>query len=542
MGKARRSVATVTTLLTVLLGCGLGEDPEQRSAPDRPIAGPSAETGAEAAPRTTRARTWAAPVRRSADDAEQSARGRVRLRSADLELVRDRARQRVGLRFTGVPLPRNARIRRAWIQLTADERTVTATELVLRAQATGHAARFRPARGDVSARRTTSAYVRWAPRPWRKAGARGGRQRTPDLGMLVQQVVERPDWEPGNAIAIIVSGRGSRVAASFESRRRAPVLHIEWVGAAGPRGFAFAAAGDYGANRHVARGLAALDRSPAAFNLALGDLDYDQTSSDRAWCAYVRNRLPRKGARFPFELLAGNHEEDGGPDGHINVFAQCLPDRLSADTGPSSGYGAEYAFDFPPDRPLARVVLISPNITVNGIRHTYQTRSPHRAWLVEQIDRARARGQWVVVGMHYPCVTAGRHGCDAGALVLNLLVRKRVDLVLAGHNHIYERSKQLRHGPGCPWVRSGRFDVDCVADPGRDARYRRGAGTVLVTAGTFGGKPQGVNPGDRDRRYFARVDGRSYGFAQFHVRQGRLHGQFRATSGGLRDSFDVVAR
>ena len=65
-----------------------------------------------------------------------------------------------------------------------------------------------------------------------------------------------------------------------------------------PGTFTFAAAGDLGASS-ANTSLTALDRSGVAFYLALGDLDYDQTLTDEAWCDYVKQRLPTLGPSFP---------------------------------------------------------------------------------------------------------------------------------------------------------------------------------------------------------------------------------------------------
>ncbi len=316
-------------------------------------------------------------------------------------------------------------------------------------------------------------------------------------------------------------------------------------GRVAPPPFAFAAAGDHGATPHTAAALSLLDRSDARFYLALGDLDYDETRTDRAWCGYVKNHLPRKGRTFPFELVAGNHEQDGGTDGRIRNHARCLPDRLGSMPGPGSRYGAEYAFTYPRRNPLAKVIMISPNLTVDGELHTYRFGSPHRQWLMRQINRARANGiRWVIVGMHYPCITTGTaHDCDAGPMILNLLVRKRVDLVLAGHNHVYERSKQLRlNRSDCRLIRPGRFDPDCVVPGWRDAVYRKGAGTVLVTAGSFGGRETGADPGDSERGYFTSVDGDAHGFVRYLVRPNRIRGHFVAAAASAADSFRIVRR
>lgn len=307
------------------------------------------------------------------------------------------------------------------------------------------------------------------------------------------------------------------------------------------RSFTFAAAGDHGARRGMARMLSRLDRSSAEFYLALGDLDYDQTPSDRAWCDYVKERLPRKGPEFPFQLLVGNHEADGGPDGRIGNFAACLPDRM----GSSGTYGAQYSFDYPRTDPYARFLMIAPKIRAGGTYYDYGPGTAGRRWLDGQIRAARDAGiGWLVVGLHYPCITTGAsHGCDSGKQVMNFLLRRKVDLVLAGHNHIYERSKQLRlKGKTCPKVVPGRFDRDCVVDSGADGSYRKGRGTVQITAGAVRSGKLGVNPKDGDVRFFVRKNGTVTGYMQYTVTPTSLTGRWKGTSGSFKDRFTIKVR
>ena len=94
--------------------------------------------------------------------------------------------------------------------------------------------------------------------------------------------------------------------------------------------FKFAAAGDHSSGSRTAASLALLDQSGVSFYLALGDMDYDSTPTDEAWCDYIKQRLPTLGPTFPFELVSGNHEEQGGSDGYIMNHAACLPDRLNS--------------------------------------------------------------------------------------------------------------------------------------------------------------------------------------------------------------------
>lgn len=303
-----------------------------------------------------------------------------------------------------------------------------------------------------------------------------------------------------------------------------------------PASFTFAAAGDLGANRRTARSLAALERSPAEFFLALGDLDYDETESDAAWCDYVRERLPTKGVEFPFQVLAGNHEADTGKDGRVRRHAACLPDRI----GVAGTYPTQYSFSYPAQDPVARFVLVSPGLTVDGHAYDYRRGTVDRAWLAHQLRAAREAGEWLVVGMHLMCLSAGEdhRGCDSGRAVHRLVLRHGADLLLVGHNHLYERSEQLTLSAECPSIRP-RFGSACVADRGKDGDYQRGAGTVQVTAGRFGGRRSAVDPDDPDRRWFVKSRADTTGFLQVEVSADRLDARYVPTAGDVRDAFVI---
>jgi hypothetical protein len=310
-----------------------------------------------------------------------------------------------------------------------------------------------------------------------------------------------------------------------------------------PAGFSFAAAGDHGANSKTAASLAALDASGVSFYLALGDLDYGQTPTDEAWCDYVKARLPTLGPNFPFELVSGNHEEQGGTDGYILNHAACLPDRMGSTPGPGSLYGAEYSFDYPVQSPLVRVIMISPNLTIENVAYTYTKGSTRYQWLAGVIDDARSAGiPWVVVGMHEVCLSAGRYGCDIGTDLMNLLVEKRVDLVLQGHDHNYQRSKQLRlDSATCPAVTIG-YDADCVVDDGSDNLYPKGTGSVFVIDGVFGQGGYSVSESDPQAPYFAKIDSSlTSGFTKYTVNTDRIEARFVNSTGGFTDAFAIAA-
>jgi chitodextrinase len=309
-----------------------------------------------------------------------------------------------------------------------------------------------------------------------------------------------------------------------------------------PASFTFAAAGDAGTTSRAVASLAALDASATDFFLMLGDLDYDETPTDAAWCDWVRAGLPNLGPAYPFEIVAGNHEDQNGADGYIMNHAACLPDRLGATLGVEQDYGAEYYFDYPMDAPLMRVFMISPDLQVENVTYGYGMNDVHYRWLSDSIDAARAEGiRWIVVGMHYPCISASNSGCPIGQPLFNLLLQKKVDLVLGGHHHNYQRSKQLALAPGtCPSFVLGEFDQDCVANSGAGV-MDKGAGTVVQVVGTFGRSGSSIKPDDPELPYFATTAGAGNGIMTYTVTPDRLDATFVPSVGSVTDSFSISA-
>lgn len=297
--------------------------------------------------------------------------------------------------------------------------------------------------------------------------------------------------------------------------------------------FSFGAAGDHDAGPDASASLDLLAASSASFYLALGDLSYGGRNSEPAWCDFVKSHV---GPTFPFELVSGNHEDNGG-DGLIENFAACLPDQIGGITGE---YAKEYYFDYPAVNPLARFILISPDLNFGqGQNYQYTVGSAHYNWVASAIDGARAAGiPWVIVGMHKVCITMGNKSCEIRADLMNLLLSRRVDLVLQGHDHNYQRSKQLT----CATVDA--YSPACVADDGADNLYIKDAGTVFVIGGMFGTDFYDISPGDSEAGYFAAwMGGNSnptHGFVKYTVSDTEIVAQFLASAtGSFTDGFAI---
>jgi len=174
--------------------------------------------------------TLTVPIAASADDAEQSTvDGSVALTNPALKIVnRAGVIQIVGLRFAGLSIPQGATIQSAYIQFQCRVATTAAASLLIEGQAADNAATFAKITNNISSRPRTSANVGWAPAPWGTVGAKGADQQTPDLTVVMQEIVNRGGWTAGNSMAFIITGTGVRTAEAFDGLF-APVLHVTFA-------------------------------------------------------------------------------------------------------------------------------------------------------------------------------------------------------------------------------------------------------------------------------------------------------------------------
>ena len=169
-------------------------------------------------------------VAASSDDAEENASGRVGTTSSDLEVTYDRSFQTVGMRFSGTAIPAGANIVNAYIQFQTDETQSVATSLTIQGEDTDNAGSFLKETRNISSRPRTAAAVSWFPPAWTTVGEAGPNQRTPDITSVIQEIVNRPGWSSDNAMVLIITGTGERVAESYDGNSAgAPLLHVEFT-------------------------------------------------------------------------------------------------------------------------------------------------------------------------------------------------------------------------------------------------------------------------------------------------------------------------
>ncbi|MGQ0843419.1 MAG: metallophosphoesterase family protein [Sporichthyaceae bacterium] len=191
-----------------------------------------------------------------------------------------------------------------------------------------------------------------------------------------------------------------------------------------------AVAGDIGtadAQEQATADAMAREGGPAGWGglLLLGDNIYEDGNPDKMGPAVLQPFSAVLRGGTPLLAALGNHDVASGYG----------PAQLTALGQP----GAWFTRQIGP----VKVVVLDSN----------RPRDPDQlAFLKEALDDSEAR--WTVVAMHHPMFSAGEHGSsrDVRNAFAPLLRRHRVPLVLAGHDHDYQRSRII---DGTTYVVSG---------------------------------------------------------------------------------------
>jgi type IV pilus assembly protein PilY1 len=165
----------------------------------------------------------------SDDDAEETiSSGSVSIGGASFDM---RASQVNGLRFQNLPIAQGTRILEAQLVFTARSASTGAATLRFHAEDADDSPGFSSSVDDVSARTTTTATATWTPADWDIVDEQ---HVSSDLTALVQEIVDRPGWSPGNSLTIVQSHDSGveRHAHTYNGNAAAaPMLRIKVNGA-----------------------------------------------------------------------------------------------------------------------------------------------------------------------------------------------------------------------------------------------------------------------------------------------------------------------
>lgn len=163
------------------------------------------------------------------DDAEQRG-STMDLNSGDLDFF-DSVNHWVGLRFTDVTIPQGATILSAVVRFRAEDTDGgTAGTAQIYCQDTDDAAAFSSSANDISSRTLTTATTTWTEIP---SWSRRSSYDTADFTAAVQEVVDRPGWSSGNALAVIfditATGRDRDAISYDKNAADAPEVIITYA-------------------------------------------------------------------------------------------------------------------------------------------------------------------------------------------------------------------------------------------------------------------------------------------------------------------------
>ena len=135
-----------------------------------------------------------------------------------------------GIRFDNITIPQGATISSAYIEFTAQTTTNGAGLISIRAQDADDAPSFSSVNSNISSRALTGANANWATGRWQN----NNKYQTVDISNIVKEVIDRPGWSSGNALAFVLANSNSnKVAYSYDSSgggTSAPRLVIEYDG------------------------------------------------------------------------------------------------------------------------------------------------------------------------------------------------------------------------------------------------------------------------------------------------------------------------
>ncbi|GAB3692443.1 hypothetical protein GCM10027592_11390 [Spirosoma flavus] len=158
--------------------------------------------------------TAAVTITNGNDDATEI-NGTVNTNSPGLQL----GGRLIGLRFASVAIPKSATITSAYIQFTsAGTYTDDIANVVIRGHNVANSTSFTAAASsDISNRfntQSTSAVEYWGNGADWNDGEAGPNQRTTDLRNIVQEIINRPDWNPSNPITLLLDTRANGSTAT----------------------------------------------------------------------------------------------------------------------------------------------------------------------------------------------------------------------------------------------------------------------------------------------------------------------------------------
>lgn len=261
-----------------------------------------------------------------------------------------------------------------------------------------------------------------------------------------------------------------------------------------------------------------------------------------------KNNLLKK---YPLYPSPGNHEYIDGEfseryaqrSKEVAYFhAFSMPENGEAGGMPSKNK-AYYSFDIGNAHFLS---LDSYGVEENAYR-LFDTLGPQASWIKKDLEANKNKG-WIIAYLHHPPYSNGKEEVMVKIRqnVIPILERYGVDLVLCGHNHLYERSGLLDGNYGNePTFNSTKYGTkqptalyDGTANSCPYIKTSGDKGTVYVISGSAGQLGKTSNPHRNKNMIYANNE--IGGAAMLEIQSNRLDLKWICADGDIRDQFTMM--
>ena len=240
----------------------------------------------------------------------------------------------------------------------------------------------------------------------------------------------------------------------------------------------------------------------------------------------------------------GNHEgkTSTSATGTGPYYDSYITPTAGESGGVPSGTEQYYAFN------IGRVHFIS----LNSFDAPRSADGAMAQWL--KADLEKTKQDWIIAFFHHPPYTKGSHDSDDRKKdkelvemrenIMPILEAGGVDLVLAGHSHVYERSYLIDGAYATPTTAENAVLDDGDGDPMGDGPYKKSAGllphqgTLSIVAG-HGGATMGrkKNPSPVMRTTIL-----EFGSLLLDLNGDTVTGHMLNKDGAIRDTFQLIKR
>jgi hypothetical protein len=287
--------------------------------------------------------------------------------------------------------------------------------------------------------------------------------------------------------------------------------------------------------------------------LLLGDNAYSSGTETEFQTSFFNVYQGTVSKSMPLYPSPGNHDYNNGSKFDHSVPYYSIFDMPANGEagGVASNTEAYYSYDY------GNVHFLSLDSygKEDGVNRLYDTLGPQVQWIKQ--DLAANTKKWVVAYWHHPPYTMGSHNSDTESELtkmhtnfIRILERFKVDLIVCGHSHEYERSKLIQGSYGNetsfnPAVNNlsqsnGRYDGttnSCTYMKDSTHTYN---GTVYVVSGSAGqldGNVQAAWPHNAMSAYNNSTNG---GSMLLTVEGNRLDSKWICADGVVRDQFTMI--